>query len=258
LKLRGKVSIITGGGRGIGRGIALAQAEEGANIVIGDILSQEANEVVKAVEAKGCGALAFKLNVTDIQEVSNMVKRTIEHFGRIDILVNSAGIVSRVLVTDLDEDTWDEVIDVNLKGTFLCCKAVLPAMIGQNHGKIINISSVAGKTGRVGMSHYCASKFGVIGFTKSLALEVAKYDINVNAICPGIVETYMWTDVLTPWLAKSKEVAEDEAWKREIQSIPLGRPQTPQDMGKLAVFLASEDARNITGQAINVCGGRHL
>lgn len=196
--------------------------------------------------------------MTKNQEVNVMVDRVIEEFGKIDILVNNAGIVSRVLVKDMPEDTWDKVMDVNLKGVFLCSKAVLPNMIKQKSGKIINISSIAGKTGGAGMAHYCASKFGVIGFTKSLALELAKYDINVNAICPGIIETYMWTDVLTPSHANWEHISNEEAWKEVIELIPLSRPQTPSDIGNMVIFLASEDAKNVTGQAINVCGGLNL
>jgi len=252
------VAIITGGGRGIGRGIALAFAKEGADIVIGDIRFQKAREVAKEIKALGRGALPLKVDVTKNGQVNDMVEKTFDEFGRIDILVNNAGIISKTYVKDMDEKSWDAVISVNLKGTFLCSKAVIPYMIKQRSGKIINISSIAGKRGSVGLAHYCASKFGVIGFTQSLALELAEYNINVNAICPGILETYMWTDVLTPWRAKKEGLPEEEAWQKTIDAIPLGRPQMPEDIGRMAVFLASEDARNLTGQAINVCGGLYL
>jgi NAD(P)-dependent dehydrogenase (short-subunit alcohol dehydrogenase family) len=131
-------------------------------------------------------------------------------------------------------------------------------MIKQRSGKIVNISSIAGKRGSIGQGHYCASKFGVIGLTQTLALELATFNINVNAVCPGIVETYMWTDVLTPSIAKRSNLSEKEAWQNVVSRIPLGRPQTPEDIGNLVMFLASDDAKNITGQAINVCGGRRL
>jgi NAD(P)-dependent dehydrogenase (short-subunit alcohol dehydrogenase family) len=258
MKLENKVAIITGGGRGIGRGIALALARNGAHIVIGDIQPETAQQVAQNITELGRQSLVFEVDVTSNREVNTLVDGTIKEFGKINILVNNAGVIKRQLVSDMKEATWDEIIAVNLKGTYICSKAVIPYLIPQKEGKIINISSIAGKRGSFGLSAYCASKFGVIGFTQSLALELAQHNITVNAICPGIIETYMWTDVLTPSIAKQDHRSKHESWRNVIDAIPLGRPQTPDDIGNMAVFLASDEARNITGQAINVCGGRNL
>jgi NAD(P)-dependent dehydrogenase (short-subunit alcohol dehydrogenase family) len=258
MTLENKVAIITGGGRGIGRGIALALKRNGAHVVIGDIQPDMAQQVVQNVTALERKSLAFKVDVTSSGQVRAMIDGTIKEFGKINILVNNAGIIKRQLVSDMNEATWDEIMAVNLKGTYICSKAVVPYMIPQKKGRIINISSIAGKHGSIGLSAYCASKFGVIGFTQSLALELAKYNITVNAICPGIIETYMWTDVLTPWVAKRRQLSKTDSWRNTVNKIPLGRPQTPEDIGNMAVFLASDEAGNITGQAINVCGGSNL
>ena len=255
MKLTNRVAIITGGGRGIGRGIALAFARNGAHVVIGDIQPKTAQQVAQDISALGRKSLAFKVDVTSKDQVHAMVDGTIREMGRINILVNNAGIIMRQLVNDMTETMWNKIMAVNLKGTFICSKAVLPIMIPQKDGRIINIASIAGKQGAIGLSAYSASKFGVIGFTQSLALELAKHNITVNAICPGIIETYMWTDVLTPWVADHEKLSTEDAWRTVVNTIPLGRPQQPEDIGNMAVFLASDEAANITGQALNVCGG---
>ena len=258
MKLENKVAIITGGGRGIGRGIALTFAQNGAHVVIGDIQPNMAQKVVEDITALGRKSLAYKVDVTRSDQVRAMVDGTIKEMGKINILVNNAGIITRQLVNDMNEAMWDKIMAVNLKGTFICSKAVIPNMILQKEGRIINIASIAGKHGAIGLSAYSASKFGVIGFTQSLALELAKYNITVNAICPGIIETYMWTDVLTPWVANQRQLSIEEAWRTTVNTIPLRRPQQPDDIGSMALFLASDGAINITGQALNVCGGLML
>jgi meso-butanediol dehydrogenase/(S,S)-butanediol dehydrogenase/diacetyl reductase len=255
MKLENRVAVITGGGRGIGRGIALTFARNGAHVVIGDIQPNTAQKVVQDVTALGRKSLAYEVDVTCSDQVRAMVDGTIKEMGKINILVNNAGIITRQLVNDMNETMWDKIMAVNLKGTFICSKAVVPNMILQNEGRIINVASIAGKHGAIGLSAYSASKFGVIGFTQSLALELAKYNITVNAICPGIIETYMWTDVLTPWVANQRQLSTEEAWRTTVNTIPLKRPQKPDDIGNMAVFLASDEAANITGQALNVCGG---
>jgi meso-butanediol dehydrogenase/(S,S)-butanediol dehydrogenase/diacetyl reductase len=255
MKLANRVAIVTGGGRGIGRGIALAFARNGAHVVIGDIQPDTAQQVVQDITALGRKSLLFTVDVTSSDQVCAMVEGTIREMGKINILVNNAGIIKRQIVIDMNETTWDEIMAVNLKGTFICSKAVIPTMIPQKEGRIINIASIAGKQGAIGLSAYSSSKFGVIGFTQSLALELAKYNIKVNAICPGIIETYMWTDVLTPWVAHQEQRSTEDAWRTVVNTIPLGRPQQPDDIGNMAVFLASNGAANITGQALNVCGG---
>lgn len=259
MRLEGKVALVTGGGRGIGRGIVLALAREGVDVAIGDIRHHLARDVASEVETLGRKSIVISVDVTKGSDVKEMVQRVLEAFGKIDVLVNNAGVIKlSTNVVDISEEDWDTVLDVNLKGVFLCSKTVAPHMIKQRSGKIVNISSIAGKRGGIGQGHYCASKFGVIGLTQTLALELAPFNINVNAVCPGIVETYMWTDVLTPSIAKRNNLSEKEAWQNAIDRIPLGRPQTPEDIGNLVVFLASDNAKNITGQAINVCGGRCL
>ena len=258
MKLENKVAIITGGGRGIGRCIALTFAQNGAHVVIGDIQPNMAQKVVEDITALGRKSLAYKVDVTRSDQVRAMVDGTIKEMGKINILVNNAGIITRQLVNDMNEAMWDKIMAVNLKGTFICSKAVIPNMILQKEGRIINIASIAGKHGAIGLSAYSASKFGVIGFTQSLALELAKYNITVNAICPGIIETYMWTDVLTPWVANQRQLSIEEAWRTTVNTIPLRRPQQPDDIGSMALFLASDGAINITGQALNVCGGLML
>jgi len=260
LKLAGKVAIVSGAGGKIGRAIVLALAKEGANIVVCDVAYEQALETAEAAKAFGGVVLAVKVDVTKSDEVNRMVERTLEDFGRIDVLVNNAGIIKVSKVVDMKEEDWDLVFAVNVKGTFLCSKAVAPQMMKQRSGKIINVSSGAGRQGRgIGMAHYSASKFAVIGFTQCLALELSPYNVNVNAVCPGIVDTPMWRTHLAPAFAKLWGVTVEEAFQRSVKErIPLGRPQTPEDIGNLIVFLASNEAENITGQSINVDGGQHF
>ncbi len=251
MELPGKIALITGGGRGIGRGIALAFAGAGCTVAVADLLLDNAQLVADELVALGQPALALAVDVTDAAQIEALVAATTAAFGRIDILVNAAGVVHSAPVTAITEADWDRVIDINLKGTFLCCRAVLPAMQARGSGCIINLASVAGKEGSAALSHYCASKFGVVGFTNAVAREVARDGITVNAICPGIVQTAMW-DYLSDACRRPGETA-DDSWRRVVGNIPQGRPQTAEDIGAAAVFLAAMD--NVTGQAINVDGG---
>ncbi len=266
--LEDKVAIITGGGSGIGRGIARIFARENARLVITgiDLLDTSFNQneskkidgfknaciLVEQLKKEGVHAIALEADVTSWGDVQNMVKQTINVFGKIDILVNNAGIATRNKIEDLTEEEWDNVMDVNSKGVFLCCKAVVPVMKKNQSGKIINISSVSGKRGYPGQSHYCASKFAVVGFSNALAMELAPDHINVNTICPGIVATKMWE-----YSRKKKAMpGEDEiaSFQRVVrEGIPQMVPQTPEDIGETALFLAMSE--HITGQAINVDGG---
>ena len=255
MRLENKVAVVTGAGRGIGRGIALALAGEGASVVVADIRYEDARGVAAEVRGLGRESLAVKVDVTKSSEVKRMVERALARFGGVDILVNNAGIIRVGNVVDISEKDWDDVLDVNLKGVFLCSKAVAPHMVARRSGKIISISSTAGRRGMPGKAHYHASKFGVIGFTQCLALELAPDNINVNCVCPGVVTTQMHTKVLTPYAARMQRISEEEAYGRVIGNIPLRRPQTPEDIGNLVVFLASDEAVNITGQSINVSGG---
>ena len=196
MRLAGKTAYVTGGGRGIGQGIALRLAEAGIDIAVADINLQNAKEVAERVRRIGRRAHAIRVDVKRRGEVEDMVAETENVLGRLDITVNCAGVVSASTVAKLEEDEWDRVMDVNAKGVFLCYKASLAALKKAGGGAIINVASVAGKVGYADLAHYCASKFAVVGFTNALAKEVAKDNITVNAICPGIVRTYMWEQLL--------------------------------------------------------------
>ena len=243
--LKGKTAIITGSGRGIGRAIALAMAAQGANIVVNDVNMESAGEVVTEIEAMGRQAIAVKADVTVEEQVKAMIETCINRFGKLDILVNNAGIIQTVPVTEIDGKDWDRVMEVNLKGVFLCCKAALAPMKAQHGGKIINIASVAGKRGGglLGNSCYSASKGGVIAFTKSLARESGPFGINVNAITPAFTDTEM-----------TRSIAPD---KKEfiIKMLPLGRVGQPSDIAGAVCFLASSMSDYMTGEIMDVDGG---
>ena len=244
MKLKNKVAIITGAGQGIGREIALSLAKEGANVVVSDI-TDKINDVVKKIEALGSQALAIKTDVSNIKETEGMAKKTVKKFGRIDILVNNAGIFPIKSLLEMKEEDWDKVLNVNLKGVFNCTKAVIPTMTKQKYGKIINITSIAGvKLGYVGLTHYSASKAGIAGFTKAAALELAPYEINVNAIAPGFIET-----------PGTKATSSEEDINQFAQAVPLKRVGKPIDIANLVVFLASDESNYITGECIVVDGG---
>ena len=271
MKLQDKVALVTGGGRGIGRGIALALAAEGADVAIAEVDRvggttnqysaptvsgyQAALGTVEEIRALGRRALAIDADVTQAAQVQRMVAAVTEGLGGLDILVCNAGVVHIAPVEQMDEAEWDLTMAVNVKGVFLACKAALPVLRQRPGACIINVASVAGKNGAPGMAHYCASKFAVVGFTNALAKEVARAGVRVNAICPGILRTQMW-EYLADTLRQKGEAKED-AWRRFTSTlIPLGRPQTPEDIGQLAVYLAT--APNVTGQAMNVDGGMEL
>lgn len=271
MKLEGKVALVTGGGRGIGRGIALALAEEGADIAIveTDVLDSPFNQygvkeingyhsaqkVVEEIKALGRRAIAVQADVTKWDQVQAAVKQTIQELGQIDISVHNAGVINVVPVEEMEEEAWDITMDVNVKGVFLCCKAVIPHMKQRGGGKIINTASIGGKNAFPTLAHYCASKFAVVGFTNSLAKELAQDNITVNAICPGIVRTAMWDLLADLWKQPGESV--EESWQRHLDAlIPQGRAQVPADMGQLAVYFATAD--NVTAQAFNVDGGTEL
>ena len=244
MQLKGKTAVVTGGSRGIGRAIALELASCGANVVVNYTRnSKAADEVVAEIEAMGLSGMAVKADVSIASEVENLVNEVLKTFGSIDILVNNAGITRDNLIIRMTEKEFDEVINTNLKGTFICTKAVSRVMIKQKSGKIINVSSVVGIVGNAGQSNYAAAKAGLIGFTKSMAKELAKRGINVNAVAPGFIQTDM-TSVLP------------ENVKEEfLKSIPLMRIGKPEDIANTVLFLASEYSDYITGQVINIDGG---
>mgnify|MGYP000873568869 FL=1 len=244
MSLKDKIALVTGGTRGIGREIAVTLAKEGANVAITYTSNEEkAFMVLEEIKTNGVNAIAVKANVVNNDEVLNMVKTVEEELGTIDILVNNAGITKDNLLIRMSEEDWDSVLDVNLKGVFLCTKAVARTMMKKRYGKIINISSIVGLSGNIGQGNYSASKAGVIGFTKSMAKELASRGVRVNAIAPGFIETDM-TNIL-------KEEIKNEM----IKSIPLNSFGKPKDIANLVVFLASEESDYITGQVIKVDGG---
>lgn len=246
LELQGKVALVTGAAQGIGRAIALLLAQKGADIVVSDINLEKAEEAAKEIEALGRRAMAIKVNVADANDVEHMVGTILEKFGQIDILVNNAGIARDKLILRMTEEDWDAVLNVNLKGTFNCTKAVIRHMSKQRKGKIVNIASVVGEMGNAGQANYSASKAGVIGLTKTIAREFAQRGINVNAIAPGYIETPM-TDAL-PEKVK-------DGLRRMIPMERLGRPK---DVAEAVLFLVSEASSYITGQVLNVNGGIYM
>ena len=245
MNLKNKVAIVTGSRRGIGKAIALALAKAGANIVVSDINLDDCNKLVEEIKAINGNALAVKTDVSNPEDVSQMINLTTEKFGKVDILVNNAGIYMQKSFTDVTEQDFDRTLDINLKGVFLCSKAVVPEMIKQGKGKIINIASIAGQVGFANSSAYCASKGAIINITRELALELAQYKINVNAIGPGVIETDMTKDLL-----------EDKATKETLlANIPLSRIGKPEDIANAALFLASDNSDYITGITLFVDGG---
>ena len=247
MELKGKTAIVTGGGRGIGEGIARVLAREGANVVVMGRHDHELQAVNTAIHASGGSALPVVADVTDWESLVAMTAQAVEHFGGVDILVNNAGIEAPPrLLTDVSAEQWDTVLGVNLKGVFLCCKAVVPAMIARGRGRIINISSVAGRRMTFfGSVDYTVSKYGVEGLTQHLAWELADRRITVNSICPG--------GVLTPLMEENITPEYREMTTRRL--VPLGRMCTMEEIGEAASFLASDRAQMITGQSLAVDGG---
>jgi 3-oxoacyl-[acyl-carrier protein] reductase len=243
---KGKVAVITGASRGIGKSISLALAAQGATIVAMDMDQATTDEAVAEFQAAGAKALAVVGNVTLAADVERMIEKAVEVFGRVDILVNNAGITRDGLIMRMKDDDWDAVLDVNLKGAFLCTRAAFKVMSKQRYGRIINIASVVGQMGNAGQANYCASKAGLIGLTKSNAREMAKRNVTVNAVAPGFIETAM-TDALP------------EKVRQELAAqIPLERLGSADDIANAVVFLASESSAYITGHVLSVNGGMYM
>lgn len=246
MKLEGKLALVTGGGRGIGRAIAHALAREGAGIVINDINKETAEAVAEEVRSFGREALAVPADVTSKAQVNAMVKQTVDRFGKIDVLVNNAGYSAIKSFIESDEEDWDHLIRLNLIAVMRCCKAVLSEMIPRGNGRIINISSDAGRVGAGGQAVYSAAKGGVIALTKALAQEVARYQINVNSVAPGGVDTD---------LSRAISTQNPRFLEGMVRRTPLRRLARPEDIARAVVFLAADDAEFITGQTISVNGG---
>ncbi|HOB70906.1 MAG TPA: 3-oxoacyl-[acyl-carrier-protein] reductase [bacterium] len=247
MTLKGKTAVVTGGYRGIGKAIAIKLASMGANVVINDIGAPEtADDTVNELKSFGVEAQAVSANVTVEEEVNGMIAKVIEKFGHIDILVNNAGITRDGLLMKMKESDWQSVLDVNLKGVFLCTKAVVRPMMQQKGGSIVNITSVVGITGNAGQANYSASKAGVIGFTKSIAKEIGSKGVRVNAVAPGFINT------------KMTEALPEEVKKAYMANIPLKRYGEPEEIAEVVAFLCEDRSRYMTGQVLKVDGGMAL
>jgi 3-oxoacyl-[acyl-carrier protein] reductase len=245
VSLKGKVAIVTGAGHGIGKEIALSLARNGAQIIVTDI-TDAIFEVGKEIEALGSKALPIKCDVSEYEQAKNVEQQVTEKFERVDILVNNAGIYPQKPFLDMSADDWNKVLSVNLNGVFHCTKAVLPKMMKQKYGKIVNIASIAGAVvGFQNLSHYSASKAAIAGFTKSLALEMAPHGVNINAVAPGPIDV---GDIET----------NTETYQQIIKAIPVGRMGRPLDIANLVIFLVSDDSNFITGQCVVSDGGYTL
>ena len=247
---------ITGAGNGIGKAIAIAMSKEGYNVICADINFEEAKKTVEIISSNNGSGLAIKTDVTNILDIKDMVNKVVEQFGSLDIMVNNAGVTRTSSIMDLNEKDWDWIHNVNAKGTFFCLQTAAYQMIKQETGgRIINMASVGGK-GFVDVSNaiYAASKGAVISLTKTAAQELGKYDITVNAICPGITHTNILSNIVKK-RALEQDKSEEDIMKHYVRDIPLKRPNYPEDIAAMVVFLSSEGARNISGQSYNVDGG---
>jgi len=244
LSLEGRVAIVTGAARGIGKAIAETLAQRGANIVVVDLRMELAEETAKEITAKtGANAIALEADVSDRESVKAMIKSALEKFGKIDILVNNAGITRDGLIMRMKEEDWDMVLDINLKGAFNCAQALARPMMKQRYGRIINITSVSGVVGQAGQTNYSSSKAGLIGFTKALAKELGSRNITVNAVAPGFIETVLTDDL------------PEEIKEFSMKMTPMARFGKPEDIANAVAFLAAEESSFITGVTLQVDGG---
>ena len=244
--LNGQVAIVTGAGSGIGRAIAMRLSLEGAAVVAADLNEQAVEKLIREVKSLGRRGLALVTDVSSEKDVARMVEESRGNFGQIDILVNNAGTGSVGLIIDHSEEDWEKPMRVNLKGTFLCSRAVAKEMIPRKRGRIVNISSISGKSGEEFIGAYCASKFGVIGLTQVLAKELARHLITVNAVCPGFIDTEMTRGV------------PPNVWDIMVGKIWSGKVGSPEDVGNVVAYLVSDEASYLNGEVINISGGMVL
>jgi 3-hydroxybutyrate dehydrogenase len=254
MKLSNKVALVTGAGGGIGAGIARALAREGARVEVVDLRREAAERIAAEIRNEGNHASSWQLDITDRRAVEHAANEIVAKWGGLDIWVNNAGISRVVPFLECTDEQWDLILRVNLKGTFIGCQTAMRHMLPRHSGVILNMSSQSGKVGASQYAAYCASKFGVIGLTQSLALEYAPDGIRVNAICPGVVFTQLWDDQIKDY-ARKRNLQVGEVRPYLEHRIPVGRLCTPEDVGRTAVFLASDDAAYITGEAVNLSGG---
>jgi len=258
--LQGQIAIVTGGAQGLGEAICRRLAREGAHLVVADLNLKGAQRVAADIVAQtDRRAIPVQVDVTDEPQVAAMVDRAVAEFGRLDVLVSNAGILIAEPIEEFPADKWQAVINVNLFGYFLCAKHAARVMKAQRSGVIIQINSKSGKKGSYRNSAYAASKFGGIGLTQSIALELAEYGVRVNAVCPGnLLDSPLWVDSLYQQYAKKWGITEEEVRQRYIDQVPMKRSCTYDDVGNVVVFLASDQASYMTGQAINVTGGQEM
>jgi 2-hydroxycyclohexanecarboxyl-CoA dehydrogenase len=249
MKLRGKTALVTGGGRGIGRAIALGLAQEGAQVAVLDILAGNAAAVASEIEATGVKALALPADLTKRAQVDRAIADTLAQFGQIDILVNNAGWDRMEMFLDSEEETWDKIIAINFKGMLYVCKAALPSMVARGQGKVISIASDAGRAGSTGEAVYAGTKGAIIAFSKTLAREMARHKITVNVVCPGLTETPLLQGI------REQSPKTEKVIEAVTRAIPLGRVGQPEDIAGAVVYLASPAADFVTGQTLSVSGG---
>jgi sorbitol-6-phosphate 2-dehydrogenase len=258
--LASKVAIVTGGGQGLGQAICFRLADEGAHVVVADINVQTAEETAaEIVHRTDRQAIAVQVNVADETQVEAMIQRAVDEFGRLDILVSNAGVLRSGAVEEFEAKDWAFVMNVNLYGYFLCCKHACRVMKPQGSGAIIQINSKSGKKGSFKNSAYAAAKFGGIGLTQSVALEMAEFGVRVNAICPGnLLDSPLWVNSLYKQYARNQGITEEEVRQKYVDQVPMKRGCTYDDVCNVVVFLASDQSSYMTGQAINVTGGQEM
>jgi len=243
--LQGRVAVVTGGGRGIGKGIAGKLAAAGADVIVGDIDMAQAQLTADELSRKNKKVMAAQIDVSREESVAELITRALDEFGNVDILINNAGIMFRTRLMDISVDEWERILQVNLTGPFLCTKAVIPVMKKNGFGRIVNISSSAGRSvSTLGGVHYTASKAGLLGLTRAVAKEVAPFGITVNAVCPGLIDTQM-----------ARETTTQEELENFLDSFPIKRLGSSEEIGDLVVFLCSENASYITGASVDINGG---